>query len=136
MAAPAIEPNVLRVDSDGTVTLLGGWSPTSRLRHFPLAPVCPFTGADDVEPLDLPRTGQLWLWTEVTAAPPGYTGPVPYGLGVVVLDGEPPLRVLGRVQGGEALTLGTAMELVAEELPGPDGEPVTTWAFRPRGGAG
>lgn len=132
MPAPPIAPDVLRLDDDG-VTLLGGWSPTSRLRHFPIAPVCPFTGADDVEPVDLPRQGHLWLWTEVTAPPPGYTGPVPYGLGVVVLDGEPPLRVLGRVHGGRHLELGCRVELFGEELPGPDGEPATTWAFRPVG---
>ena len=62
---PSIAPNVFRVDDDGA-TLLGGYSPTSGHRHFPRSPVCPFTGADDVQPIDLPRTGRLWLWTEGT----------------------------------------------------------------------
>ena len=56
---------------------------------FPRNPVCPFTGADDIEPVDLPRTGTVWLHTTVTVAPPGYSGPVPYGLGIVELDGDP-----------------------------------------------
>ena len=71
-----IDPRALRVDDDG-VTLLGGWSPSSGYRHFPRQPLCPFTGADDVEPLDLPRAGRVWLWTTVTAPPPGYQGPSP-----------------------------------------------------------
>jgi uncharacterized OB-fold protein len=120
---------VLRVDDDG-ITLLGGHSATSGQRHFPPSPVCPFTGADDVEPLDLPRTGTVWLHTSVNLPPPGYAGPVPYHFGIVELDGEPLLRIVSRLC-GEGLAPGTRVELTAEELPGPDGEPVLTWAFRP-----
>jgi uncharacterized OB-fold protein len=123
-----IEPSVLRVDDDG-VTLLGGWSATSGLRHFPRSPVCPFTGADDVEPLDLPRAGTVWLHTTVNVPPPGYTGPVPYGLGIVELEGTPLLRVVTRLAGDD-LRRGTPVELAAEEVPGPDGEPAVTWVFR------
>ncbi len=91
MAIAPVEPSVLRVDDDG-ITLLGGWSATSGFRHFPRAAVCPFTGADDVVPVDLPRSGTVWLHTTVHLAPGGYTGPTPYGLGIVELDGEPLLR--------------------------------------------
>lgn len=127
MPPEPIDSSVLRVDEDG-VTLLGGWSPTSGLRHFPPSPVCPFTGADDVEPVDLPRTGTVWLHTTVTVAPPGYAGPVPYGLGIVELDGNPLLRVVSRLH-GEGLARGTPVELGADEVPGPDGEPAVTWVF-------
>ena len=127
MVAPAIEPSVIRVDDDGTVTLLGGFSPTSGLRHFPQMAMCPYTGADDVEPLDLPRTGTVWLHTTVSAPPPGYTGPVPYGLGVVELAGEPLLRVVARLVGD--IETGVPVTLRGEEIPGSDGTPVTTWAF-------
>ncbi len=122
-----IDPTVLRVDDDG-VTLLGGWSPSSGFRHFPASPVCPFTGSDDVEPIDLPRTGTVWLHTTVHIAPPGYTGAVPYGLGIVELDGEPLLRVVSRLA-GEGLDRGTTVHLDGEEVPGPDGEPSITWVF-------
>jgi uncharacterized protein len=118
---------VLRVDDDG-ITLLGGWSATSRLRHFPRSSVCPFSGADDVEPIDLPRTGTVWLHTTVTVAPPGYSGPVPYGLGIVELDGEPMLRVVSRLR-GEDIAVGTVVQLGGEEVPGPDGDPSMTWVF-------
>jgi uncharacterized protein len=122
-----IDPSVLRVDDDG-VTLLGGWSPTSRFRHFPRSPVCPFTGADDVEPLDLSRSGTVWLHTTVNVPPPGYDGPVPYGLGVVELDGSPTLRIVSRLA-GDGLAPGMHVQLAGEELPGPDGEPAVTWLF-------
>ena len=129
MPPEPIDQSVLRVDDDG-VTLLGGWSPTSGLRHFPRSPVCPFTGADDVEALDLPRTGRVWLQTTVTIAPPGYAGRVPYGLGIVELDGEPALRVVARLS-GEGLGPGTPVVLDGEELPGPNGQPALTWVFHP-----
>jgi uncharacterized OB-fold protein len=89
--------------------------------------MCPYTGADDVEPVDLPRTGSLWLWTAVNAAPPGYDGPVPYGFGVVMLDGTD-LRVIGRITEPDPTKLreGQPMRVVAEAF----GD-VTTWAFAP-----
>jgi uncharacterized OB-fold protein len=105
------------------VKLTGGYSPTSGHHHFPLAEVCPYTGADDVEAVELPDTGSLWLWTNVTAAPPGYDGPVPYGLGIVRLDGID-LYVAGRltVADVDELTEGQPMRLV------PDLE---VWAWQP-----
>ena len=71
-------------------------------------------------------TGTLWAWTAVTAAPPGYEGPVPYGFGVVELT-EERLRIITRLRESDPaqLTFGQPMTLVADELP--DG--VITWAF-------
>jgi len=92
-------------------------------------PVCPFTGADDVEALDLPPTGAVWLHTTVNVAPPGYTGPVPYGFGIVELDGTPMLRIVTRLA-GERIEPGRRVHLDGEQVPGPEGEPVLTWVFR------
>ena len=110
------------------VRLVGGYSPTSGHHHFPLSPVCPYTGADDVERVTLPATGTLWAWTSVTTAPPGYDGPVPYGFGVVELD-DIGLRVVGRLTEPDphALHDGQPMRLVAETI----GD-LTVWAFTPR----
>jgi uncharacterized OB-fold protein len=108
---------------DGAIALVGGFSPSSGLHHFPLADLCPYTGADDVERVLLPTTGRLWLWTSVTSAPPGYDGPVPYGLGVVVLDGVD-LRVAGRltVVDPNALVEDQAMHLISD---------LDVWAWAP-----
>ena len=99
----------------GGIALVGGWSPSAGHHHFPLAELCPYTGADDIERVLLPTTGRLWLWTSVTTAPPGYDGPVPYGFGVVELDGID-LRVVGRLTEADpsALSEGQAMRLVAD----------------------
>ncbi len=124
MTGESIAPDLLRLDDDGP-TLLGGYSPSSGHTHFPRQPVCPYTGADDVEPVDLPRTGRLWLWTTVTAPPPGYSGPVPYHFGVVELaDG---LRVIGRlVYGALEPTERAPVRLTTETV---GGDSTATWAF-------
>lgn len=121
------EPSeMFEIDGDD-LTLLGGFSRTSGLYHFPRGDVCPYTGADDVERCRLPRTGKLWLWTAVNVAPPGYTGPVPYGFGVVDLD-LVGLRVVGRLTEADPARLheGERVRVVADRL----GD-VTTWAFQP-----
>jgi uncharacterized OB-fold protein len=128
VALPPIDPSVLRVDDDG-ITLLGGWSPSSGHRHFPRSPVCPYTGADDIEPLDLPKSGTVWLHTTVNLPPPGYGGPVPYQFGIVEVDGDPLLRIVSRLA-GDGVGLGARVELAGEEVPGPDGKPMLTWTFR------
>ncbi len=112
------------------VALVGGYSPSSGRHHFPLAPLCPYTGADDVEEVRLSTEGALWAWTAVTAPPPGYEGPVPYGFGVVELEQEG-LRVLGRLTEPDPtrLTAGQRMRVVAEHLP----DDVVVWAFEPVG---
>ena len=74
-------------------------------------------------------TGTVWLHTTVNVPPPGYAGPVPYGLGIVELDGTPLLRVVARLAGA-GLERGTAVRLDGEEVPGTDGEPAMTWVFR------
>jgi uncharacterized OB-fold protein len=133
---PPLADGLFRVDADG-ITLVGGRSRSSGLRHFPLAPVCPYTGADDVDETDLPRSGTLWGATVVTSAPAGYHGPVPYGFGVVELsDGAgPPVRVVGRLTSTDPpdAAMGRPMVVVAEELPDGDGGTVLTWAFAPAG---
>ena len=122
----AIHEGLFELADDGTVTLIGGYSPTSGQFHFPLLDTCPYSGATDVERVLLSRDATLWAWTAVTAAPPGYTGPVPYGFGVVELVAEK-LRIITRLRESDpgALTFGQPVTLVADELP--DG--VVTWAF-------
>jgi uncharacterized OB-fold protein len=121
-------PTFLDESGDDGPRLVGGWSPSSGHHHFPLAPVCPYTGADDVEEVRLSPDGRLWAWTAVTAAPPGYEGPVPYGFGVVELEDEG-LRVIGRLTEPDPskLAAGQPMRLVVERLPGD----LDVWAFAP-----
>jgi uncharacterized OB-fold protein len=129
----AIAEGLFELLDDGTIALVGGYSPTSGRYHFPVLDTCPYTGATDIETVTLSGDATLWLWTAVTAAPPGYAGPVPFGFGVVELERER-LRVITRLTESDPaqLTVGQPMRLVAESLPGEDGEPRVTWAFEPR----
>jgi uncharacterized OB-fold protein len=130
VAARAISDGLFDLGDDGTMTLVGGYSPSSGRYHFPLLDLCPYTGATDIERVALSTDGTLWAWTAVTAAPPGYAGPVPFGFGVVELTREH-LRVITRLTEPDPanLSYGQPMQLVADTLPGEDGGPVTTWAF-------
>ena len=130
MPPRAISSGLFELHDDGTIMLVGGYSPTSRRYHFPRLDSCPYTGATDVETVELSPDATLWAWTAVTAAPPGYAGPVPFGFGVVELVHEQ-LRVITRLTEADPgnLVFGQPMRLVADTLPGEDGEPVVTWAF-------
>ena len=119
--------------ADGSIALVGGYSPSSAKYHFPRLPACPYTGADDVETVELGRDATLWGWTAVTAAPPGYEGAVPYGFGVVELTNER-LRVITRLTEPDPakLSYGQPMHLVADVLhTDGDGTDVVTYAFAP-----
>ncbi len=122
----AIADGLFELDDAGRITLVGGFSPTSGRYHFPLLDTCPYSGARDVTRVALTRDATLWAWTAVTAAPPGYEGPVPYGFGVVELVHER-LRIVTRLREADpaALTFGQPVSLVAEMLPGEK----VTWAF-------
>lgn len=135
-ATRPLTDGLFRERADGSIVLVGGYSPSSGRTHFPRLAACPYTGADDVEERELPTDATLWGWTAVTARPPGYDGTLPFGFGVVELtDG---LRVITRltVSDPDALEFGQPMHLVADALrTDDDGTTVVTYAFAPAGGA-
>jgi len=107
--------------------LLGGACGACGRRHFPRARICPWCGcADEIDEVTLSATGTLWGWTAVTASPPGYEGPVPYGFGVVELP-EDGLRVVTRLVESDPslLARGTPMRFCVVPLT----PPTVTWAF-------
>ncbi len=99
---------------------------------FPRADACTYCATEDPEPVELSRQGTLWSWTAVTAAPPGYQGEVPFGVGVVELPEG--VRVITRLTESDpaALQAGQAMEfrLVALHTDS-EGNDVVTYAFAP-----
>jgi uncharacterized OB-fold protein len=100
--------------------------------HFPRADACTYCAAENPEPIALSRRGTLWAWTAVTAAPPGYEGEVPFGVGVVELPEG--VRVITRLTESDpgTLTEGQPMELRIVPLhQDEDGNDVVTYAFAP-----
>jgi acetyl-CoA acetyltransferase len=80
----------------------------------------------------LSTTGVLYVYTAVTKAPPGYTGAVPYGLGVVELPEG--LRVVTRLTETDPrrLSVGMPMRFVTEPVFVDDeGRQVWSYAFAP-----
>jgi uncharacterized OB-fold protein len=104
---------------------------------FPRVDGCTYCAADDPDPVELTGPGTLWSWTAVTAAPPGYQGKVPFGVGVVELSEG--VRIIGRLTESDpsALAADQPMELRVVTLhTDEDGNDVVTYAFAPAGAAG
>jgi uncharacterized OB-fold protein len=105
---------------------------------FPQQDSCPRCTATDVERHLLSRTGTLWTWTVQGFRPksPPYEGPVefePYPVGYVELPGECKVESILVDVAPEELEIGMAMELAVVPFPSSvSGEPVVTFAFRPR----
>jgi len=112
--------------------LLGGRCDECGNHSFPRHDICPYCAAPDVRPVELSATGELWAWTAVTTAPPGYGGDVPYGFGVVELPEG--LRVVSRLTESDPARLraGQRVHLVVVPVQrDEDGRPVSTYAFAP-----
>ncbi len=122
----SINPEAFEIRADGSCVLVGGYSASSDKYHFPVQDCCPYTGATDIERVELSTCGTLWAHTAVTAAPPGYAGPVPYGFGVVELTQER-LRVITLLRESDPLALrfGQHMRLATFDA----GARVLTWCF-------
>ena len=137
-ATRPVHEGLFGVDPTGAPFLIGGECGACQRIQFPMASTCPACGGAEVGEIHLPDRGTLWGWTAVTASPPGYLGSVPYGFGVVELDGG--LRVIARIEEADParLELGMRMRLVIIELgPDPDADHthpdkddiITTYSF-------
>lgn len=111
--------------------LVGGRCRECQSVCFPIQDVCPYCSEEAVHEIELSRRGTLWAWTAVTAAPPGYEGPVPYGFGVVELAEG--VRVITRLTESDPakLSQGQKMMLVLDPLVEDDERRVLTYAFAP-----
>lgn len=133
MSARAVRAGLFE-ERDGAIHLLGDRCRTCGRHQFPQADTCTLCGAHDPEPVPLSATGVLWGWTWVTAAPPGYAGPVPYGFGAVELPEG--IRVITRLVLDPADEPWTGMPMRATTAvvgTDEDGTEVHSWAFAPSG---
>lgn len=129
------EPRPIRADlfvdaADGPRLVAGRCAACGR-PHFPGGPVCPYCAADGCTSIHVGPMGRLRLFTAVQTRPPGYRGDVPYGFGVVEVDG---LCVITRLTEArlDRLRPGLPVRLVLDTLPGgDDGVAVVSYAFAP-----
>ena len=125
------------LDGPDTARLLGGQCPGCGEHHFPAQEVCPYCSATGCRRVPLGSSGSLYVYTAVTNAPPAYTGPVPYGFGVVELPEG--LRIVTRLTEAapDRLAPRMSMHLVIEPLfIDDDGREVWSYAFAPDGEPG
>ena len=104
-----------------------------RKLHFPASTTCPYCGSDAATPTLVGPAGHLRLFTVVASRPPGYRGPLPYGFGVVEIDGAD-LQVITRLTEADLQQLrpGLPVSLVIEPLFTDDeGAQVASYAFAP-----
>jgi hypothetical protein len=130
-AARPIAPGLFTDDPDSP-HLLAGRCPACGKPHFPRAAICPYCGAEGCTETPVGPAARLHLYTAVLSRPPGYRGDVPYGFGVVELEGG--LRVIARLTEPrlERLRPGLPVRLVVEPLfTDDDGCAVLSYAFRP-----
>jgi uncharacterized OB-fold protein len=121
----------LFVDAGDGPRLLAARCAACARPHFPAGPVCPYCGDGACTPLRVGPAGTLRLFTVVSTRPPGYRGELPYGFGVVEVDG---LCVVTRLTEArlERLRPGLPVRLAVVPLHADDdGTPVVTYAFRP-----
>ena len=126
---------LFELDADGGGRLLGGHCAACGCHHFPANDLCPYCSADGCERRALSPRGVLCLFTTVLNRPPGYSGDVPFGFGVVELPEG--LRVIARLTETDAARLDFGMPVRLAFVPlhvDDQGRQVITYAFAPDAG--
>ncbi len=97
---------------------------------FPRAGLCPYCGETDVEPVLLDSQAAVIFSTVVSTPPPGFTGPVPFGLAVVRYGSG--LELIAPLLCASVLAKGTPVRSVAWVVGTSDnGTEIVSFAFRP-----
>lgn len=114
---------------DDLTALRGGACEECGTRTFPARPCCPGCQSAAVQPVPLAGTGRIWTYTVLHAAPPEYTGTVPYALGVVELDDGVRITATLLADDPTRLRIGDPVRFELTEV-GPPEERRVTFAFR------
>jgi uncharacterized OB-fold protein len=128
-----IQPGLFTMPGDPRgPRLLAGQCQVCRQHHFPASTTCPYCSTDGCRTTAIGATGTLYVYTVVTARPPGYRGEVPYGFGVVDLPEG--LRVISRLAESRLDELASGLPLELEIAPlfvNDDGDEVLSYAYKP-----
>jgi hypothetical protein len=131
IVSPASAPPV-REDLFTDTALLGGRCAACGALQFPRREVCPQCQHDVVESVGLATAGEIYTYTVVRSAPPGYAGEVPYAYGVVTLDDG--LRVTTTITADDLDALAIGDRVTFEVIVLGDGEDaVSSYAYRVAG---
>jgi uncharacterized OB-fold protein len=131
----AVTSGLFELGGDDGGRLLGGRCRACTRYHFPASSGCPYCSAEDCETRPLSARGTLCLFTTVVNRPPGYTGEVPFGFGVVELPEG--LRLIARLTETDPARLAVGMPVRLTFVPlhvDEEGRQVITYAFAPAAG--
>lgn len=126
-----VHPPLFVSNPEGTPALEGAQCGACGAVHFPAHESCPYCAAAGCERMALSTFGRLELVTTVGQRPPGYSGPLPYGFGVVELPEG--VRVISRIRASQGVAPGAALRLVLDDVAPPGNEPLLAYAFEPGG---
>jgi uncharacterized OB-fold protein len=133
-AALALDGEALDLNAEGGPRLMGTECAECGQRVFPPTDVCPACMAESVRPLPLSRSGTLYSYSVVHAAPKGWS--LPFIAAYVDLpDG---VRVFAHIVDADpaALKMDSPVTLTVATLGrDADGAPMEGFAFKPEGGA-
>jgi hypothetical protein len=124
---PPIQEGLLTHTHSG---LLGGGCASCGRSHFPLRPVCPDCQSADVAARPLSNEGTIYTFTIVQMPPPGYVGETPYALGIVELPERLRVTTTLTADSLDDLAIGDSVRFELLTLTNPDGDPVSSFAFR------
>ena len=117
---------LVRRNTDGSLALIAGRCQNCDWTSFPANSVCPMCLNEDIRTLALPSTGQLYAETTVHVAPRPWHRPMSLGY----VDFEGGVRVFGHLQ--NAPEIGQTVEVALASVgTDEDGEPITSFVFRP-----
>ena len=132
MQSIAVTAGLFELGADGTGQLLGGHCGACGRIHFPAGADCPYCSAEGCTTRALSDRGTLSLFTTVLNRPPGYTGDVPFGFGVVELPEG--VRLIARLTETDSSQLDFGMPVHLTFVPlhvDDEGRQVMTYAFAP-----
>lgn len=128
-AAPILlAEDAVFINKNGAPVLLGSVCKLCSSNMFPAVPVCAVCMSEELELMEMPRTGTLYSFTVVHVGPENITKP--FALGYVDLENG--VRVFSRLESLKH-KIGDAVELSIARI-GNDasGVPIETFVFRTR----
>jgi uncharacterized protein len=117
---------------DGAIRLIGRACADCGTRSFPARERCVACYGGNLGPAALERVGKVDAFTIIRQAPPGYHGPVPYVLAMVIVGND--VHVLAHLVGRpvDGWRRGETVAACALALPaGPERREHLAYAFRP-----
>ncbi|PKO14609.1 MAG: transcriptional regulator [Chloroflexi bacterium HGW-Chloroflexi-10] len=96
--------------------LIGEVCPHCDAKIFPPRDVCPYCGGEAKTQFSFSGRGQVYSFTQMTAAPTGFEQTVPYTMALIQLDEGPVVTAQLTDLGDQEVEIGMPVEMVTRKL--------------------